>query len=81
MSSDDALPRPVGLKSSTPVALSAEHTTVILDEPSETPRVGDKVQFIVGYSDTTVHLHEKIHGTCAGRVDQSWTVQARGRIS
>lgn len=71
MTSDAAPPRTVCLKSSTPVALSAEHTTVILDEPSETPRVGDKVQFIVGYSDTTVHLHEKIHGTRAGRVDQS----------
>ena len=81
MSSDAAPPRPVGLKSSTPVALSAEHATIILDDASQAPRVGDKVQFVVGYSDTTVHLHEKIFGHRGGRVEQAWIVQARGRIS
>jgi len=81
MSSDAAPPRVLGLTSSKPVALSAEHATVILDEPSATPAVGDKVQFVVGYSDTTVHLHERIHAVRAGRIEASWSVQARGRIS
>ena len=81
MSSDAAPPRPLGLASSTPVALSAEHTTVILDSPSAPPAIGDKVQFVVGYSDTTVHLHEKIHAHRNGQIEQSWSVQARGRIS
>ena len=81
MSSDAAPPRPLGLKATKPVALSAEHTTVILDEPNATPAVGDKVQFVVGYSDTTVHLHERIHAIRGGRVEASWAVQARGRIA
>jgi len=81
MSSDGAVPEPLGLPPSKPVALSAEHTTVVLEQPSETPRIGDKVQFVVGYSDTTVHLHERIHGVRNGRVEAVWAVQARGRIA
>ncbi len=81
MSSDGAVPEPIGLPAAKPVALSAEHTTVVLEAPSEAPRVGDKVQFVVGYSDTTVHLHERIHAIRNGRVEAVWTVQARGRIA
>ena len=81
MSSDAAPPRPLGVVSSKPVGLSAEHTTIHLDAPSETPRVGDKVEFVVGYSDTTVHLHEVIRATRKGKVEASWVVKARGRIS
>ncbi|MCC6716282.1 MAG: alanine racemase [Acetobacteraceae bacterium] len=81
MSSDAAPPRPLGLQTSKPVALSAEHATVILDAPSATPAVGDKVQFVVGYSDTTVHLHERIHAHRGGHVEAAWPVQARGRIA
>lgn len=81
MSSDAAPPRPVGVEAAKPVALSAEHTTVVLANPSATPGVGEKMQFVVGYSDTTVHLHERIHAIRNGRVEAVWTVQARGRIS
>ncbi len=81
MSSDATPPRPLGLVATKPVALSAEHTTVVLDAPSDSPKVGDKVQFVVGYSDTTVHLHEKIHAVRGGRVEATWIVQARGRLS
>jgi D-serine deaminase-like pyridoxal phosphate-dependent protein len=81
MSSDAAPPRPLGVVSSKPVALSAEHATIHLDTASETPRVGDKVEFVVGYSDTTVHLHEVIRAVRKGRVEASWVVKARGRIS
>ncbi len=81
MSSDAAPPRPVGVEAAKPVALSAEHTTVVLATPSDAPRVGEKMQFVVGYSDTTVHLHERIHAIRNGKVEAVWTVQARGRIS
>ena len=81
MSSDAVPPRPLGLAATKPVALSAEHATIILDTPSATPAVGDKIQFVVGFSDTTVHLHEKIHAHRRGQIEQSWSVQARGRIS
>ena len=59
--------------------LSAEHTTIELESPSETPRIGERLEFIVGYSDTTVHLHEEIVGIRRGRIEAIWPVAARGR--
>ena len=45
----------------TSVGLSAEHTT--LDSlPQRHARYGDKIEFIVGYTDTTTMLH----GSCTG---------------
>jgi D-serine deaminase-like pyridoxal phosphate-dependent protein len=80
MSGDAALPEPLGLPAVRSLRLSAEHTTIELEAPSEAPKVGDQLELIVGYSDTTVHLHEEIVGLRAGSVDAVWRVAARGRI-
>jgi D-serine deaminase-like pyridoxal phosphate-dependent protein len=60
MSGDAALPMPLGLGSIRSLRLSAEHATIELEVPATAPRVGDRVELVVGYSDTTVHLHEWI---------------------
>jgi D-serine deaminase-like pyridoxal phosphate-dependent protein len=80
MSSDGAVPAPVGLAAAHGAKLSAEHATVELKAPSDTPAVGDKVLFVVGYGDTTVRLHEEIVATRDGRIEAIWPVAARGRI-
>jgi len=80
MSGDAAMPEPIGLPASTALKLSAEHATLELEHPSETPRVGDRVEFVVGYSDTTVHLHEELIGIRRGRVEVVWPVAGRGKI-
>jgi D-serine deaminase-like pyridoxal phosphate-dependent protein len=82
MSSDSAAPRPLlppGLLS-TGVGLSAEHTRIELASPSETPRVGDKLEFVVGYSDTTVFLHDELVATRDDRVEAVWPILARGKL-
>ena len=79
MSSDAAMPQPIGLPPVRHLRLSAEHTTIELENPSEAPGIGDRLAFIVGYSDTTVHLHEEIVGIRQGRVEAIWPVSARGR--
>jgi D-serine deaminase-like pyridoxal phosphate-dependent protein len=79
MSGDAAMPQPIDLPAVRHMRLSAEHTTIELENPSETPRIGDRVEFIVGYSDTTVHLHEEIVGIRRGRIEAIWPVAARGR--
>ncbi len=81
MSGDAALPMPIDLPPTEPVGLSAEHMKIELKEPRETPRVGERVEVVVGYSDTTVHLHEQIIGMRKGRVESVWRVAARGMIS
>ena len=42
MSGDAALPEPLGLPPVRSLRLSAEHTTIELEAPSETPEVGDR---------------------------------------
>jgi D-serine deaminase-like pyridoxal phosphate-dependent protein len=79
MSSDAAVPSPIGLGPVRAVRLSAEHATVELEAPSDSPHIGDKVEFVVGYSDTTVHLHDEIVGVRGGNVEAVWRIAARGR--
>src|SRR3984957_10060261 len=79
MSSDAAAPEPIGLNAAQ-VRLSAEHGTIDLAEPNDLPRIGDKVELVVGYGDTTVHLHEEIVAVRNGKIDAVWRVAGRGKI-
>ena len=80
MSGDAAMPAPRDLPRVRAMKISAEHAKLELEEPSATPKIGDKIELIVGYSDTTVHLHEEIVATRGGRIDAIWRVATRGRI-
>jgi D-serine deaminase-like pyridoxal phosphate-dependent protein len=79
MSSDAAAPSPLGLGPIRDIRLSAEHGIIELEAPSDLPRIGDKIELVVGYSDTTVHLHDEIVGVRGGVVEAIWPVIARGR--
>jgi len=74
------MPEPLGLGPVRAARLSAEHGTIELNDPSETPRVGDRLEWVVGYPDKTVHLHEEIHATRNGRIEAVWPVLGRGKI-
>jgi D-serine deaminase-like pyridoxal phosphate-dependent protein len=80
MSIDMALPRPLDVPPVREVRLSAEHAKLELESPSDWPRVGDRVEFIPGYTDTTVHLHEEMVALRNGRVEAIWKVAGRGKI-
>src|SRR3954469_2928215 len=80
MSSDASTPEPLGLPPIRTARLSAEHATIELESSSETPRVGDRLEWVVGYSDTTVHLHEEIYATRKGRIEAVWPILGRGKI-
>ena len=80
MSSDAAMPQPIALHQVRNLRLSAEHTTIELAEPSVAPRIGERLELLVGYGDTTVHLHEEIVGLRNGRIEAVWPVIARGKI-
>jgi D-serine deaminase-like pyridoxal phosphate-dependent protein len=53
--------------------------TIELAAPSAEPQVGSQVEIVVGYSDTTVHLHDEIVGIRNGRIEAVWPIAARGR--
>jgi D-serine deaminase-like pyridoxal phosphate-dependent protein len=80
MSSDGAVPQPRLDSPVRSVGLSAEHATIELQAPSATPQVGDKIEFVVGYTDTTVHLHEELYAVRDGRVEAVWPVVGRGKL-
>lgn len=78
MSGDAAMPTVAGLAYVRQIRLSAEHATIELERASELPRIGDRLELVVGYSDTTVHLHDEIVGVRAGAVEAVWRIAARG---
>jgi len=80
MSGDAALPFPLGLDGVASVGLSAEHATINLRAPNQGVKIGDRLEFVVGYSDTTVHLHDEVYGTRQGRVEIVWPVLGRGQL-
>ena len=80
MSIDIATPRPIGLENVEKIALSAEHGVVTLSQPNTSLEVGDKLEWVVGYGDTTVFLHDEMVATRGDRVEATWPVLARGKI-
>ena len=81
MSADSATPRPKGLVSVGSVRLSAEHGKVELNAPLVLPKVGDKLEWIVGYSDTTVCLHDEMIGVRGREVEVVWPILGRGKLA
>ncbi len=57
--------------------LAAEHA--LLSLKNSELKIGDKIQFISGYSDMTVFLHDQIYGTRNDRVEVVWDILARGK--
>jgi D-serine deaminase-like pyridoxal phosphate-dependent protein len=79
MSSDGAVPEPLIDDSVQRVSLSAEHATIEVAEPS-TLTVGDKIEFVVGYTDTTTMLHDELYAIRDGKVEVIWPILGRGKL-
>ncbi len=74
------VPHAVGLDAVAGMAFSAEHGTIRLSEPAEAPRVGDRLEFQIGYHDQCVHLHERMFGLRDGVVETVLPVLGRGKL-
>jgi D-serine deaminase-like pyridoxal phosphate-dependent protein len=73
-------PLPIGLPAVSCLKASAEHLTVVLEKPDARIRPGDTYDFVVGYGDSTVFLHDLLYGVRGGKVEVVWPVEARGRL-
>jgi D-serine deaminase-like pyridoxal phosphate-dependent protein len=62
------------------MTFSAEHGVMTLDGPAEWPRVGDRIELEVNYTDQAVHLHESLFGIRDGVIAAIWPVACRGRV-
>jgi D-serine deaminase-like pyridoxal phosphate-dependent protein len=76
-----ALPEPRGINGAAckSMALHIEHAILELEQPSATPRLGERVELDVGFGDRAIHLHEHLYGIRDGIVETVWPVAARGR--
>jgi D-serine deaminase-like pyridoxal phosphate-dependent protein len=80
MSADLAMPKPLGLPPFTLLKISAEHSQIELAASSATPKVGDKIEFIAGYSDSTIYRHEEIVAVRKDRIEAIWQIAGRGKL-
>ncbi len=80
MSSDTALPLPLGVDSIESMRFSAEHGVINTGEPVCGWDIGGKLEWVVGYGDTTVALHDEMYGVRDGQVEVVWPIQGRGKI-
>lgn len=62
------------------IVLSAEHASIELERASVRPQVGEFMRLAVGYSDSTVFLHDVIYGMRDGAIEQGWSVAGRGKL-
>jgi D-serine deaminase-like pyridoxal phosphate-dependent protein len=58
---------------------SAEHGMLILEAPNRDLRVGDRLDFLVGYGDETVLLHDRLYAVRDEFVEVVWPVAAQGQ--
>lgn len=73
-------PSPVQVAGMKEWSISAEHGILRLEGPERTLRVGDPLDFVPGYGDTTVFLHDRLYGVRDGRVEEVWPIAGRGRV-
>ena len=81
MSSAHAEPTPVGRDDIELRYLSAEHGVWDLKPGCAGPQIGEQVEFVVGYSDSTNFLHDRFLGVRQGRVEVVWELMARGKLT
>jgi D-serine deaminase-like pyridoxal phosphate-dependent protein len=74
-------PEAIDLSGVKAIKSSAEHGTILLEEPNTTIQVGDLLDFMVGYGDSTVYLHDQLYGLRHGLVEVVWDIAGRGKLS
>jgi D-serine deaminase-like pyridoxal phosphate-dependent protein len=74
------MPKPLGIADVVKVATSAEHGIVTLSRPNNDIGVGDTIDFLLGYGDATVFLHDQLYGVRDGIVEVVWRIEGRGRL-
>ena len=61
-------------------ATSAEHGVITLEEANDSIKVGDAFDFMVGYGDATVFLHDHLYGIRGDVVEVVWPLLGRGKL-
>ena len=74
-------PRPIDRPGMTLEYLSAEHGNLKLEPEAQGLRIGDRIEWILGYSDTTTFLHDHFVGLRNDRVTAVIPLLGRGKLT
>ena len=74
-------PRPIDRPGMTLEYLSAEHGNLKLEPEAQSLRIGDRIEWILGYSDTTTFLHDHFVGLRNDRVTAVIPLLGRGKLT
>ncbi|MBR0953583.1 DSD1 family PLP-dependent enzyme [Bradyrhizobium canariense] len=80
MSTDAGMPLPLDVPDVKRVGFSAEHARIELNAPHAAPLIGEHIRFVVGYADTTMHLHSEIFAVRGRRIEHVWPIPAAARL-
>jgi D-serine deaminase-like pyridoxal phosphate-dependent protein len=75
-----AQPRPLGIEGIKKFSTSAEHGVMTLHAANTQIQVGDTFDFVVGYTDATLFLHDKLYGLRRDVVEVVWDIAGRGKL-
>jgi D-serine deaminase-like pyridoxal phosphate-dependent protein len=81
MNIEYSMPEAVGMPGIQLARLSAEHGILKINDPATDLKIGDKINFFVGYEDLTVFLHNRLYGVRKGKVEVIWDIPERGRLT
>jgi D-serine deaminase-like pyridoxal phosphate-dependent protein len=81
MNIEYSFPEPRDLKTAYFQKFSAEHAVLNYDPAVDKIEIGDKINFIVGYGDLTMFLHDVLYGVRNNRIQQEWEILGRGKIT
>ena len=73
-------PEPLGLANVTDIRTSAEHGIITLNAPNDAPAIGSGIDFLIGYGDITVFMHDVLYGVRDGVVETEWPIAGRGKL-
>lgn len=75
------MPKATNLQGVELTSLSAEHGVLNITDPDLVLKVGDRINFMVGYGDWTVFLHDRLYGVRSGQVEIIWEILGRGKLT
>jgi D-serine deaminase-like pyridoxal phosphate-dependent protein len=81
MNGEVSMPEVIDLPGIRLASLSAEHGTLEMDGTAPQLQVGEKLNFVAGYGDFTVFLHDRLVGVRQGNVEVVWEIQGRGKTT
>ncbi len=75
------MPKPNNIQGVELSGLSAEHGVLKITDPNLDLKVGDRINFVVGYGDWSVFLHDRLYGVRDGKVEIVWEILGRGKLT